>query len=331
MKAPVFLHGMWRSGSTYIWSRFRACPDTYCFYEPLNYGLNRLTRKRITRDTPERAAANSHPALSQPYFAEYAPLLKFPKGVKAFRKRMSYNNFVLPEDSADNRLRRYISRLIDYATAQNRTPVLGFNASDLRVGWMNRQFRPVSIHISRDPLAVWASYRRFMAEGNYTFFTAWMLIIEKNRYHPLFAPLAAQLHLRRRSKVLTENPKDFYRAALDAMSPADSYRVVFWLWLASTLHALGQCVGFIDMDRAGEPGYAQTCADMVAGKCGLNVTFEDFRAPAAVPDPGFDHAAIEREVLQSFPAALPIFNRPGAQVNLHRLAGRKQELISGLL
>jgi hypothetical protein len=322
---------MWRSGSTYIWSRFRACPGTYCFYEPLNYGLNRLNRKRIVRDTPDRTSANAHPDLSEPYFAEYEPLLRFPRGVKGFRRKMSYSNFVMPEDGTDERLRRYIAGLNAYAFSRDRTPVLGFNASDLRAGWMNRHFRPVSIHINRDPVDIWLSYCRFVEHGNYTFFIAWLLIIEKNRYHPVFAPLAARLRLRQRSKILTENPKDFYRAMLDEMTPEESYRIVFWVWLASTLHALGHCNGFIDMDRAGEPGYAQTCADMVMGKCGLPVTFDDLRPPSPVIDLGFDRAAVEREVLRSFPARLPVFNRAAARDNLHRLSARKQELLREVL
>ena len=108
-------------------------------------------------------------------------------------------------------------------------------------------------------------------------------------------------------------------------------RLLAILWLASTLHALGDCNGFIDMDRASEPGYALTCADMVKGKCGLAVTFDDMRPPSPVIDPGFDRSGVEQEVLRVFPAGLPVFNRSAAQGNLHRLSARKQELLKDML
>src|SRR5262249_21846978 len=43
----VFLHGGWRCGSTYIWSRFRDCAGTLCFYEPFHEILARCTARKV--------------------------------------------------------------------------------------------------------------------------------------------------------------------------------------------------------------------------------------------------------------------------------------------
>src|ERR1700752_4779331 len=89
---PVFLHGLWRSGSTYVWSRFRIARGAVCFYEPLHDGLRRLTRERIARDTPHAVNANHHPPMEHPYFAEYAPLIGL-RGVRGYRRRFAYDRF----------------------------------------------------------------------------------------------------------------------------------------------------------------------------------------------------------------------------------------------
>lgn len=60
---PIFLHCVWRSGSIYLWSRFRQADSTHCFYEPLHHGLAKLTAARIARADPTVVQANRHPAL----------------------------------------------------------------------------------------------------------------------------------------------------------------------------------------------------------------------------------------------------------------------------
>lgn len=326
---PVFLHGMWRSGSTYVWSRFRAAENTYCYYEPLNHGLGRLTRERIGRDTPELTAANAHPALSRPYFAEYEPLLK-KRGVKYFNPRFSYEHFALDENEKDEKLKRYILSLNGHAAEAGKIPVLGFNASDLRIGWMNRNFNPVNIHISRDPLDIWLSYKKFAAQDNYTFFAAWMNTLEKNRHHPVFAPLAEKLRLRKGIEKILCKPKAYYRTAVQAMTPEDSYAMVFHLWCASTLHALSHCAHVIDMDRAAEPGYAENIARSIENSCGIPVTFSDLRAQEK-PLPDIDHERIEQKVLRDFPADSPLFDRQSIRENLEKLNGRKAALAGAAL
>ena len=185
---PVFLHGMWRSGSTYLWSRFRAAPNACCFYEPLHHGLSKLTRERIERDTAERISGNRHPSLAEPYFAEFAPLIGR-RGVRDFHRNLAYDRFVMRPGESHPALERYLSGLIGHAAARNRTPVLGFNRTGLRLAWMKDRFDAFNIYIDREPAAIWASYAAEAAKGNHAFFSMWLLVVEKNAGHPLLAPL----------------------------------------------------------------------------------------------------------------------------------------------
>lgn len=322
---------MWRSGSTYVWSRFRAAENTYCYYEPLNHGLGRLTRERIERDTPEKTSANAHPALLRPYFAEYGPLIRS-RGVAGFSPRFSYDLYVLEDFEKDESLRRYLSFLMSYAERHDRIPVMGFNASDLRIGWMKKHFNPIGIHINRHPDLIWRSCRKFAQEGNYTFFAAWMTIVEKNATHPLMEPLVKDLHLRRGADRILMKPKKFYRHVLETAGDGQMRGLIACMWALSTLHALTHCDHIIDMDRGGEPGYAQALGDRLGKACGIDISFDDFNAPKRIdsdmpPLPGGFAQAVR--CLIAGPSSLFDSEEIGRRIGL--LTPEKQDLLDSIL
>lgn len=326
-KKPVFLHGLWRSGSTFIWSRFRALPGTYCFYEPLNQGLGRLTAERITRDTADRVEGNRHPELETPYFAEFAPLLKR-RGVKGFAPRMAYAPYALRPDDRDPALEAYIRSLTNHAEAQGKQAVLGFNRTGLRMAWLARRFdHSVNVHLDRDPRAVWHSYQRHMEDGHYTYFTAWLMTLERNAALPFFKPLARRLPLRRLPLI---KAKSYYRQALDRMSPQDTYFMVFTLWLATTLHALSHADLIIDMERlAAEDAYRKSRVDGLQALCALSPDFS-----AAKPsDPLPQDRATEQAALAEFPldAFGDFIDRKNIQRHLDALSQDKADVIRSLL
>ena len=278
-KRAVFLHGMWRSGSTYLWSRFRVLPNACCFYEPLHHGLAKLTDTRIERDTPEQITANRHPNLAQPYFAEFAPLIER-RGVRDYHRSLAYGRFILQPREPHPRLERYISGLIAHAESQAQTPVLGFNRTGLRLAWLKARFNSFSIHIDREPAAIWASYAAEAAKGNYAFFSMWLTVIEKNADHPLIAPLMERLNLHRPLPAGL-GQKARHRHIIEAMTQEESYFLVYYLWLACTGHALAECDLLIDTRLADAPHYARRLAEQIAQATGLGVNFGDMRTAAS--------------------------------------------------
>lgn len=70
----IFLHSSWRAASTYVWSKFRQRPDTYCYFEPLNEHLFTLTPGVVDHFVPWSFA--NHPALEAPYLEEFRPLIR---------------------------------------------------------------------------------------------------------------------------------------------------------------------------------------------------------------------------------------------------------------
>jgi hypothetical protein len=72
-KSPIFIHSLFRAGSTYVFSRLRRCPGLYCYYESM-HELVAWASEDVTRlDIESRADKMQqlhHPVLERPYFEE---------------------------------------------------------------------------------------------------------------------------------------------------------------------------------------------------------------------------------------------------------------------
>lgn len=326
---PVFLHGMWRSGSTYLWSRFRAAPQTQCFYEPLHHGLARLTKSRIDHDTPAQISANRHPSLSLPYFSEFAPLIGG-RGVRGYRRDLAYDRFALDAPDEHPKLERYIAGLVDHAAAQGRTAVLGFNRTGLRLAWMKARFSSYNIYIDREPAAIWASYAAEMAKGNFSFYAMWLTVLEKNADQPLFAPLVERLGLRPSLSDRLQKAKPRHRRIMTEMNHEQSYFMVFYLWLACTGHALESSDLLIDTRLADTARYPRCMEAEIAYATGLQVDLSEMRA--AEPRVELSRTMrdrIEQSAIALFPrAALP--RTATSRRRLAHVSTRKAELLSAV-
>lgn len=295
---PVFLHGMWRSASTFVWSRFREHPQALCFYEPLHQRLARLTHDGIRRETPDPADDSHHPEI-EPYFAEYAALIR-KSGVRRYRRRFAFDRFVLAPAGRDAPLERYVSILTARAERRGQQAVLGFNRAGLRVGWLASRFSAVTVHLDRDPLALWSSYMRFGRRGKLGFFRYWLRILEKNARHPLLAPLAPRLHLRRRFGRSLRAAR--VRELVAATAPHELYLLVYYFWVLHALHALSFCDAVIDVDLADDTGYPAAVASRLAESTGLRVDLSELK-PRPTPRPDFDRDDVEERVHAILPTA----------------------------
>ncbi len=326
---PIFLHGLWRSGSTYAWSRFRAAAGTYAYFEQLYPGLARLTAQRaMGEDWQEAVAANRHPALETPYYAEYLPLLGR-RGVRGFHRSFAFDRFVLEAGDTHEPLRLYHAGLIDFARAKSLRPVLGCNRTWLRVPWIREAFGSYDVHVERDPAEIWGSYMRHAQAGTPDYFINLHLILERNAAHPLIAPMAARSRLRRGPERLIK-PKRFYPAVIAAMPDEARYGMVFYMWALAILAGLSHCDLVLD---TGAPEQAADAEARVRAAAGLAVDFSAIRRPDAPTQPPPGAADIEREILGLLPkAALArAFDAARARGGLGQLSEVKAEKVRPLL
>ncbi len=328
---PIFLHGLWRSGSTYVWSRFRAADNVVCYYEPLHDGLARLTEGRIQRDTPAAVQTNHHPALAQPYFAEFAPLVEG-RGVRNYQRRFAYTHFAPAADEDDPALQTYVQGLIDHAWAQDRA--LGFNRTGLRIAWLKARFDACNIHVDRDPIDIFSSYLGQLQSGNHYYFVKWMQIIAGNPDYPLFAAALPLFRQPSRAEALYANPKRFYRRVVEEASLETLYSITFLAWAVCAMHALDHCDLVIDTAMTDRSGYGEAVAAGVREHCGLSVDFSDMQAPTAPSPLRLAHQRlIERAVLGWFnaSAAEALFDRAKIRTRLGELSARRADLLARIV
>jgi hypothetical protein len=323
------LHGLWRSGSTYVWSRFRAIKSAYSYFEQLYPGLARMTPSRLSRGAwRDAVAANRHPELDEPYFAEFSPLLSR-RGVKGFDRRFAFDRFALGAEDRYPALQRYLNGLIGYAAAQDRRAVLGCNRTWLRPAWIKAHFGSYDVYVERDPLAIWSSYKRHAEAGNYNYFTNLHLILERNGHHPLFAPIADRVRLRRGFERFTKAAQT-YPAMIERMSDADSYGLVYYMWSLSILSGLRHCDVIVD---TGAPSMAARAAAAIKADSGLDIDFSGIRPihPIGMAAPAA--RAVERSIrtILPFDALSETYDERAVWRRLGDLSETKAEQVFSLL
>jgi len=282
--APVLLHAGWRTRGTWIWSRFRALPDTACFYEPLYEDLATLSRSTMEQYSPT-AWRSGHPPLRRPYFDEYRPLLHATAhGVRRHEANFATAGFFAEPDAALPGLRDYLALLLQTAQGADTQPVLKFCRSLGRVGWMQQNF-PAAIHIAvaRNPLAQFVSaLRHFQGCGDTYFLAMPLLLLAMHRDVPDVA--AAIRHL---APALPALPcHDALEPALAACTahlrdsgPEQQYRGFLAFWLATSVRIPATIDLLIDSDLlACSAEYRSQCEIDLATLTGCSIALGDARA-----------------------------------------------------
>jgi hypothetical protein len=232
-----------------------------------------MTPARLRRGAwRDAVAANRHPELDEPYFAEFSPLLSR-RGVKGFDRRFAFDRFALGAGDRHPALERYLDGLIGYAADQDRRAVLGCNRTWLRPAWIKARFGSYDVYVERDPIAIWSSYKRHAQVGNYNYFTNLHMILERNRRHPLFAPMAERVQLRQGLQRFAK-PSQTYPALIERMSDAESYGLVYYLWSLSILSGLQHCDLIVD---TGAPSMAARASSAIKVDSGLDIDFSGIR------------------------------------------------------
>ena len=190
---PIFIHGAARSGSTYIWKKFRDQPQYRSYFQTLHPDL--AWARPVGKLLPAGIAAARvnvrteylhHPNLDRAYFHEY-PLRWLRGGVAHFDPVLSYERYWLDEHAKDEALRTYIQSLISFAERHGQTAVLKFTRSLLRSGWLKTNIPSTNILLLRRPIDVWNSVYAVGAGP----IGSLLFAISRNRHHPFLAHLAA--------------------------------------------------------------------------------------------------------------------------------------------
>lgn len=153
----IFLHSAgWRTGSTYLWNKFRELPNITAFYEPFNESLSSLKEN----DLDKVMLLPGHPQnIKKSYFEEYRKFIKRGGGVELFRTEFSHNNFFENDNSLNKNIENYLNNLMSGTDDDDRI-IFAFNRSVGRLPWFKRVFPSVHIFQYRNPKDQWISMQK---------------------------------------------------------------------------------------------------------------------------------------------------------------------------
>jgi len=275
---PIFLHGGWRCGSTYLWNKFRRLPGRIALYEPFSEKLATYTHRLIGNDH-ENAWDSRHPQLDAPYASEYLALIA-DVGVPGYSDCFALERFFVsadePLDEAD-----YLRSLLALAASGGKCPVLGFSRSLGRVGAIRRVFGGYHAVLLRDPVQQWYSMRSYRRAQEPSYFELCNLLILA-----LAAPQSPAGQLARRLELPKPPAAKFsrrYRFMSSHFRRIDdelSYRVFIAIYLLSYHHARPMADLVIDMDQlscsAPYRGYIEAIMNRYTG---ASINFDDCFLP----------------------------------------------------
>jgi hypothetical protein len=154
---PIFIHSLFRSGSTYLVEVFRRSPANYwCYQEPLHeiFLSQDLSKDFLLQEDNKKASYLRHPALSRPYFYEFSFVVNEIK--RLFRKSFPYDLYFLSKLDDCIELKAYLNLLLQNAPA---TPVLQCCRSIGRMEALKQEVGGIHIFLWRNPWDQWWSYK----------------------------------------------------------------------------------------------------------------------------------------------------------------------------
>lgn len=260
---PIFLHTQFRSGGTYIWSKFRQCKSYTAYYEPFNEVLAGYQRNSFPAYYQGIRDQMRHADVDEEYFAEYP--VDDQGRISGFLEAFSYDQFDLSSGAESLALEAYLNLLIAGAPGR---PVMKFCRSALRLDWLARRFNPLSIGVIRNPRDQWQSYNSF-APGY--FHAVNMMLTANLSTHTLIAPLAEVMRIPRYKKAGVMEQIEFYQLIVRHLDGHILYAVFYYWWVISLLEFLPRMDLMIDIDLLGQHAEYQHAVDALH----LEIDFSD--------------------------------------------------------
>ncbi|MCE2660700.1 MAG: hypothetical protein LW854_21045 [Rubrivivax sp.] len=261
--SAVFLHSMWRTGSTYLLSRFTAEEKYLTFYEPFNGELSSARKRRMAaQEYDQRHKALRHPGSSEGYFAlfnEADPLTGKPL--------WSYSSPSLCLYDVYNGLSRSGTELLEaccrLAHQRNRIPVFGFCHSGVQIPDMFNRFSGHHVYLSRPCRDQFVSYQ---PERNDFFVPATtMQLMASSRWGTKAAELVPAI-----TKWMVLYPAFLIRSAPHAatmkmarriaagLSLAEKYKLFYLSWLVSHQPVAEVNAGWVSLPKFQDDAHARS-------------------------------------------------------------------------
>lgn len=236
-KGPIFLHSLWRAGSTYMFNVFRRARPLYtCYQEAIHeIALEAIDNPQVLLQISDLGEFMRHPALDQPYFQELSDA--YPRWAGLVRKELIYDQYF--DNVGSNELVSYLGALIDASTAR---PVFHECRTSSRIAACKAVAGGYHVYLLRNPHDQWWS----MLKSSY--FSNSMLMILNCEKKPAALQCFAQdinfypYHTKSISDEFQYFDKLQYRADIQ-------YKLFFIIWVLAYQHAYEHADMITEMER----------------------------------------------------------------------------------
>ena len=257
----VFIHSLFRTGSTYLWNKFRQNDNYCCYYEPFHPCLQDVTPENIENILTTDFKAVHHPKLAAYYLHEYRTMLNpAHRGIPYFRKSFSFDEFCHTTVNPD--ALRYVSHLIE--NCGDRIPVFQFNRTAGRTRWFAESFPDsLNVYLFRKPGDQWQSYWELFQRTEFEiFFVMDLLIVSLNADAPPFLPLAKYLPLLKFNADQYQEEENFYLMALKSYTDEEKYLIFYYIWFWTLINNVLHADICMNINRiCGSAGYRSAILD----------------------------------------------------------------------
>jgi len=270
---PIFIHSLFRSGSTYIFNNFRESKSNYwCYQEPLHEELIQLFRKPARPLNPDKENQTNlrHPKLLKPYFYEFHDLANNKN--LPLSDKLPYKQYFTSNNNEITALNNYFFALIKGAQGR---PVLQCCRTIGRVKNIRLAQLGVHIFLYRNPWDQWWSYKQ-----NGYFDRTNLLIANAEELPKYMETLKEELKTPSfRDPDINKELDYFYHHRTSA---SDSYMLFYALWCYAILEAKPQCDLSIDIDELSlSKAYRQEIQERLESISIDGLDFSDCSVPLA--------------------------------------------------
>ncbi len=237
---PIFIHSLFRSGSSYIFKVFRRSDSGYwCYHEPLHEYLLYAAAEpdRFLEIGRESQRHFRHPDIEKPYFYEFHAIAD--EVGRYFRKEFSFEQYFAAEKDGFTEIKSYFSAL---ANGSKGRPVFQCCRTTGRVEGLKSECGGVHIFLWRNPWDQWWSYKKDV------YFDRCNLFISDAKNLPAFLKV-----LKKELKLPYSHDMDtityyrfFNRYRLNAIA---SYKLFYALWCHTILETIPHCELSVDIDK----------------------------------------------------------------------------------
>jgi len=264
---PIYIHSLFRSGSTYFFNKFREFDENYqCYQEPFNEHLLNAKENpdKLLEVHEDTSKVLRHPILNKPYFYEFHSIAKDVS--KYLDESLCYKKFFDSEDGEGN-LHSYINSLTGHI---DKVPVLQMCRSFGRVDAFNDGY---NIFLWRNPWDQWWSYK----VTNY-FSVRNLLILNAVNLPSFLNDVRKEVGI---SKINVSNLdleiKYFERIILDSK---DSYFIFYALWFYSLIENHLKMDLLINIDSLTiSESYRRDVSNKIKAMYSSNIDFSDCQSP----------------------------------------------------